>query len=58
MTLTVYMYQHQGCIICKQQYLHSSIIHPINVSRGIIIVILQIYFTLSDGTLSCIHIFY
>ena len=34
--------QHQGCIICDQQYLHSSIIHPIKVRWGIIIVTLQI----------------
>ena len=34
--------QHQGCIICDQQYLHSSITHPIKVRRGIIIVTLQI----------------
>ena len=42
--------QHQGCIICDQQYLHSSIIHPIKVRRGIIIVNLQILVTPSDGT--------
>ena len=41
--------QHQGCIICDQQYLHSSKIHPIKVRRGII-VNLQILVTPSDGT--------
>ena len=30
--------KHQGCIISDQKYLHGSVIHPIKVKRGIIIV--------------------
>ena len=29
--------EHQGCIISDQQYLHSSVIHPIKVTQGIFI---------------------
>ena len=34
--------QHQGCIISDQQYFRGSVIHPIKVTQGIIIVNLRI----------------